>query len=213
MSIVGRLKEDLSTLGWRSTSRKTLRKIRTLVYSTETLRLMRLELGSLASDGDSVSDPSTTAVQLGFEDLVRQKVENALRLPEVIKARYRRGDRCWGVMAGTELVHVAWEASGRLPIDRECVIDTRPEMLGIYDMFTEPRHRGHGYQTFVLRAMCANAKQRGFGVAVAVVHPGNVPSLRAFTRTGFVAAGSVTRRIVLGVDRARPDGAAAAALR
>jgi GNAT superfamily N-acetyltransferase len=190
------LHDDLRSAGWRSTAAKVGKKCKRLIYSSESLDLLETQTRT----GNPVPESETRLQSLSFGDLLQWQVENATRVPDVLESRYRDGDSCWGVFHAGQLVHIAWTSAARLPIDRGAAIVTDYCTLGIYDMYTWPQHRGHGFQTYALRSLCIKAEQQGFARALAVVHPQNRPSLTAFARAGFTAVGKVHRRTILGVE-------------
>jgi ribosomal protein S18 acetylase RimI-like enzyme len=60
--------------------------------------------------------------------------------------------------------------------------------LGVHGMRTDAARRGRGLASAVMRAMAAEAQQRGIGRVFLQVDAGNAPALSLYQRLGFETA-------------------------
>ena len=65
------------------------------------------------------------------------------------------------------------------------VLSVEGDVAGLFDIVTEPAHRGQGIGTEVVAALLARAWERGARVAFLQVNEGNAPAISIYRRYGF----------------------------
>jgi hypothetical protein len=109
-----------------------------------------------------------------------------------IRRRLAEGHVCFAVWHEERIVHAAWAAIGRAPIDylaRE--LSLRPDEVFVFDAFTAPAFRGYGASPLRALAVGEHFGARGYGRVLTAVHPGNRPGLRPLEKVGSRRVGLI----------------------
>jgi GNAT superfamily N-acetyltransferase len=194
MHLIRSLRYNLGHGGLRVVFRKSIKRLGQLAYRSEGWLLLSKDLAAAA--------PSQVAagfevVPLLMDDLRAHGFFKALYYPETLAERLEKGELCLGILVDGALAHVAWMAYGRLPLDPGLPDFPAGDAGGIYDMFTLPDFRRRGCQTLALVELERRAAEQGLRRTVAVVDPGNRPSLSVFERCGYQIRGRLSYRRVL----------------
>jgi len=173
-SVARRALEVVREEGWRSLGRKVLADsvVRRLV-------LLEAEAGPRPRGDDDVE------VGWGSVD------EYAALRPDVdVTARLERGDRLLVARREGRIVSSAWLAERRARVEYlNRWLDVPPGALYLYDVFTPPEERAHGYYGAMLDRFLAG-ERHGRRVLAAVL-PGASTAERALARAGFHPVGTV----------------------
>ena len=104
---------------------------------------------------------------------------------EEIRRRLAEGHLCFAVWHVERIVHAAWVAVGRAPIEylsRE--LDLDPDEVFVFDAFTTPGFRGHGASPLRALAVGRHFATRGFRRVLTAVHPENRTGFRPVEKVG-----------------------------
>lgn len=102
--------------------------------------------------------------------------------------RLREGNTLWAVEKGKQILAYAWMNS---PTDREVWHDSLPTEVGeirIFDVWTDPLHRGQGLAGTLYAAILNEATQKPLRRIWAVVESSNYSSIRLHEKSGFVVS-------------------------
>jgi hypothetical protein len=102
-----------------------------------------------------------------------------------IRSRFSRGHLCFAAWHHRQIVHAAWGATQRAPIDylsRE--IELSPDEVFIFDAFTAPASRGHNLSALRALAMGRHYRDRGYRRVLTAVHPENRAGFRPLEKVG-----------------------------
>lgn len=129
----------------------------------------------------------------GFElwtaDRMQEWRQGRQDLPtEFYQDRIDRVSLCAVACAGEELAGLIWIYR---PGDYSRMFRLQAGEAELNHGYLQPEHRHRRLFARLLAFACAELRQQGYVTARAVVHASNKPSLRAFTRAGFAAVGSV----------------------
>jgi hypothetical protein len=121
-----------------------------------------------------------------------------------------RGDRCWGLLAGTDLAAYGWYSRKPTDLTDDLRLTFDPAWVYMYKGFTAPAHRGkrlHGIG--MARALMAYVAEGVKGI-VSQVEANNFSSLKSTRRLGYKDVGRLTAACVLGRWRVKADKACSA---
>jgi len=102
-----------------------------------------------------------------------------------IRRRFAEGHVCFAVWHADRIVHAAWVAAGRAPVEylsRDLELD--PDEVFVFDAFTTPAFRGHGASPLRALAVGQHFAARGFRRVLTAVHPENHTGFRPVEKVG-----------------------------
>jgi len=102
-----------------------------------------------------------------------------------IRGRLERGCLCFAAWHGGQIVHAAWGATQRAPIDylaRE--MELAPDEVFVFDAFTAPASRGRSLSPLRALAMGRFYRERGYRRLLTSVHPENRVGFRPLEKVG-----------------------------
>ncbi len=109
-----------------------------------------------------------------------------------IRLRLARGRLCFAAWHGGQIVHAAWGATQRAPIDylmRE--IELAPDEAFVFDAFTEPAFRGRNLSPLRALVMGRFYRDRGYRRILTAVHPENRAGFRPLEKVGTRPVGLI----------------------
>ncbi|MFC1660051.1 hypothetical protein ACFL3S_01115 [Gemmatimonadota bacterium] len=130
--------------------------------------------------------------ELSLQELVGFRFHKAMGYPEVLGARFERGERCYGFLNEGSLAHVAWLSFGYLVLDTGLPVIQDEAAAGLFDGFTMPEHRGRGIFKAVFPKLCEVAWELGWRDVLAAIDPTHQISIRTAERSGFLLEGRAT---------------------
>ena len=108
------------------------------------------------------------------------------------RARFARGERCFGVWLAGKLVSTRWLASGTVRlayVDREAAL--APTDVYVHDVYTAPEHRRRGISRFVAAVVPELLAAEGARRIVGVLEPENRAGIAANQMAGYRVAGRI----------------------
>jgi GNAT superfamily N-acetyltransferase len=111
---------------------------------------------------------------------------------EGIRRRLKEGHVCFAVWHEARIVHAAWVAVGRAPIEylaRD--LSLGPDEVFVFDAFTAPAFRGHGASPLRALAVGQHFGVRGYRRVLTAVHPENRTGFRPLEKVGSRRVGIV----------------------
>ena len=111
---------------------------------------------------------------------------------EEARSRLAQGHRCFGVWYEGRLVSTRWLAAGTIRLGylrRE--VDLPPGQLYIYEIYTEPGHRGRGISGAAGALVPPILTAEGVRRIVGVLEPENRAGIRANEKAGFRIVGRI----------------------
>ena len=109
-----------------------------------------------------------------------------------IRRRFSRGHLCFAAWHDRQIVHAAWGATQRAPIDylsRE--IELGPDEVFIFDAFTAPASRGRNLSPLRALAMGRHYSDLGYCRVLTAVHPENRTGFRPLEKLGTQPVGLI----------------------
>jgi hypothetical protein len=102
---------------------------------------------------------------------------------------YAKGDRCFGIIDGENLVHYNWCATSPTNVVGNLQVQFPENMVYAYNLFTDPRYRGRNLQPFATTLALKNYVSLGYVGSITIVSINNFSSLAAVRKTGFSIIG------------------------
>lgn len=99
--------------------------------------------------------------------------------------RLARGDRPWGLWKGDRLVSYGWSTQTGAHFSTWWSIRLDGLDVYLYNFFTHPDHRGQGYYSLLLRAICAELADSGAEWVWIATSSYNPQSWRGIRKAGF----------------------------
>jgi RimJ/RimL family protein N-acetyltransferase len=96
-----------------------------------------------------------------------------------IRSRLSQGHRCFAVWHQEQIVHAAWAATGRAPIEyltRDLTLDSGE--VFVFDAYTEPAFRGQGASPVRALVLGHHFRTHGYQRVLTAVHPENTVGFR-----------------------------------
>jgi L-amino acid N-acyltransferase YncA len=126
-------------------------------------------------------------VRRGSLDVLRQwREDREAAASPFLSDRTSGWTRFWWGWLNEEPVGIVW-STGTSPLLR-----TGAGEVVIVDLYTNPAFRGRRIAPTLLLAACRDLRKEGFCAAYATIDVENVPSQRAFERSGFTRVGGFT---------------------
>ncbi|MBE0659770.1 MAG: GNAT family N-acetyltransferase [Bryobacteraceae bacterium] len=115
--------------------------------------------------------------------------------PEVaeseIRHRFAEGHRCWVLTSGGQFAHGLWIAPrawiGYLELD----LPLAPNEIYLYQTFTPPSLRGHGFASAALLAVLSEMRREGWQRVILCIQPDRSIAYSPLYRAGFKPYGYV----------------------
>jgi GNAT superfamily N-acetyltransferase len=124
------------------------------------------------------------------------------RARELYLDRLRRGERCYLAVCGDAIAHVNWICFSWGDALPEHPIRLRDGEVFTTDAITLPAFRGKGLHAFVLRAMLADARARGYGNAYTLARVDRTDTFPGLFQLGWRECGRVIYFLPRGRSRA-----------
>lgn len=130
-------------------------------------------------------------------EIVESGMERYLSLrpeqdPDLVRRRFRSGQRCIAVIRDDRVVGASWMATGPVEVAfLHAMLQVSPGTIYIHDAFVDPRYRGHGISPALTEAIRRIAGQTGGHTLLGGVFPANRPAMRAHAKSGFKPAGEI----------------------
>lgn len=121
---------------------------------------------------------------------------------ELYLDRLRRGELCYLAMSGETIAHVNWICFAWGDALPEHPIRLREGEVFTTDAITLPAFRGKGLHAYVLRAMLAQARERGYRQAYALTRVDRTSAIRGHLQLGWRESGRVIHFLPRGRSRA-----------
>jgi GNAT superfamily N-acetyltransferase len=121
---------------------------------------------------------------------------------ELYLDRLRRGELCFLAMSGDAIAHVNWICFAWGDALPEHPIRLRDGEVFTTDAITPPAFRGKGLHAYVLRAMLAHARARGYRRAYALTQVDRTSATRAHLQLGWRECGYVIHFLPRGRSKA-----------
>lgn len=100
--------------------------------------------------------------------------------------------RCYLVFEGYNILHATWcTTAAAWTREIHAYLSPPPGDAYVYESFTRPEARGQGVYPLALRSLASDLYRDGLKRVWVGVEAGNQASLRAVTKAGFRAAGSI----------------------
>jgi GNAT superfamily N-acetyltransferase len=134
---------------------------------------------------------------LEIVEVVESGMERYLSLrpeqdPDLVRRRFRSGQRCIAVIRDDRVVGASWMATGPVEVAfLHAMLQVSPGTISIHDTFVDPRYRGHGISPALTEAIRRIAGQTGGHTLLRGVFPANRPAMRANAKSGFKPAGEI----------------------
>ena len=149
------------------------------------------------NDACLVDDKKSLAgTRLDYEDLTRAASDPELHLPgDFLRSFSYRTDLSIGIYSGHDLVAYAFFSREPTPVAPGLTFSWKGNWIYVYKVFCRPAWRGRRLAAFCMREGMRHLQSNewiesspieGF---VALVHPWNTGSMRAFTRMGYQTLG------------------------
>lgn len=168
--------------GLRLLARKSVKKVMSAFHDKLEFLVYRLNLPG------ELHCPAITAIvvkEMSFERLIENRFFKAVSYPEMILARFRKGDRCFGFFIENHLAHVAWLTNDYLHLDIAAPEIKEKKTAGISDCYTLPQFRRRGAYKLAIATLIKEAAKLKKGAALIAVAPDNVASIAAIEGAGF----------------------------
>ena len=109
-----------------------------------------------------------------------------------IRVRLSRGYLCFAAWHGEQILHAAWGATQRAPIDYLAYeIDLSPDEVFIFDAFTAAAARGRNLSPLRAVLMGRHYYDRGYRRVLTAVHPENRVGFRPLEKVGTRPVGLI----------------------
>ena len=109
-----------------------------------------------------------------------------------IRARLSRGYRCFAAWHEQQIVHAAWAATRRAPIDYlSHEIELSPDEVFVFDAFTAPASRGRNLSPLRAVVMGRHYHEHGYRRVLTAVHPENRIGFRPLQKVGTRPVGLI----------------------
>jgi len=109
-----------------------------------------------------------------------------------IRARLSRGYRCFAAWQEQQIVHAAWGATQRAPIDYlSHEIELCPDEVFVFDAFTAPASRGRNLSPLRALVMGRHYHEQGYRRVLTAVHPENRVGFRPLEKVGTRPVGLI----------------------
>jgi hypothetical protein len=116
---------------------------------------------------------------------------------EFLDAALAKGDECYGVLRGAELVSYSWYSTQPTIASDGLTIHFNSDFIYRYKGFTHPAYRGRRLHAREISRAVRDFQIRGFRGTVAYVESNNFASLRSCYRVGYRHVGNA---LVLGIQ-------------
>ena len=141
-----------------------------------------------------------TSSEMDFQALRRHGYFKVGIFPEGIQSRLDLGSRCTGLFLNGDFVNLAWITSGYLElIPGERVYEDGCK--AIFDCYTLPEFRSRGIYTDSLVRLLVQMRSEGAKSCLIAVEEGNLASIKAIERAGFVPLHMRIRQRRFGLKR------------
>jgi GNAT superfamily N-acetyltransferase len=138
------------------------------------------------------SVPSLKTVELVESDMERYLSLRPEQDPDLVRRRFRCGQRCIAVLRDDRVVGASWTATGQVEVVfLHAMLHVSPGTIYIYDTFVDPRYRGHGISPALTEEIRRIAGTAGDQTLLRGVFPANRPAMRANAKSGFKPAGEI----------------------
>jgi ribosomal protein S18 acetylase RimI-like enzyme len=122
---------------------------------------------------------------LGEDELVAHSRDPSLELREaMIRAQYRRGGVCLGVLDGALLAGYVWFAYDVAPHGEGIAVEVPPRAVYRYKALVRPAYRGRGIAPALYRAADFHVAREGRETVVSCIAPQNRASVAATLKSG-----------------------------
>ena len=109
-----------------------------------------------------------------------------------IRGRLSRGHRCFAAWQEHQIVHAAWGATERAPIDYlSQEIELSPDEVFVFDAFTAPAFRGRNLSPLRAVIMGRHYHEQGYRRVLTAVHPENRVGFRPLEKVGTRPVGLI----------------------
>jgi hypothetical protein len=109
-----------------------------------------------------------------------------------IRTRLSRGYRCFAAWHDQRIVHAAWGATQRAPIDYlSHEIELSPDEVFVFDSFTALASRGRNLSPLRAVVMGRHYHEQGFRRVLTAVHPENRVGFRPLEKVGTRPVGLI----------------------
>lgn len=112
--------------------------------------------------------------------------------PDLVRRRYRNGQRCIALIRDGRVVGASWMGTGQSEVlFLHAMLHVSPGTIYIYDTFVDPRYRGQGISPALTEEIRRIAGPAGGHTLLRSVFPANRPAMRAHAKSGFKPAGEI----------------------
>jgi len=151
-----------------------------------------------------------------FENVIKEQINVRMALSEdidelekimyqgrsEIEKRFKRGNRCFIACIGTKIVHYTWVSFNKEYLTSiNKWIELAEDEAYIYNVRTLSDFRGQGIFQFVLISLCNQLRMDGYKKILSSVLSDNLPSQKAFEKSGFVKSKEISYLRVFGYKR------------
>lgn len=191
MSAIDTFLEDLRQLGPVATVERSLYKLLRAATGTRVLVCMDFTEERLNRDLLTPDDGYACRL-LREEELLHHADDPGIQLPgHFVRAALAKGDECFGVLCGDELVSFGWYAHSPTPVIGVLSASPADGWPYMYHGYTKPAHRGSRLHGNGLARALATYRERGMSGIVSFLELTNTRSERSALRVGFRTVGTV----------------------
>jgi GNAT superfamily N-acetyltransferase len=157
------------------------------------LTLLVSDVGDLQPVTESVSSLKTVEiVEIVESDMARYLSLRPEQDPNLVRRRFRNGQRCIAVIRDDRVVGASWTATGPVEVAfLHAMLHVSPSTISIHDTFVDPRYRGQGISPALTEEIRRIAGKAGGHTLLRGVFPVNRPAMRANAKSGFKSAGEI----------------------
>ncbi len=146
----------------------------------------------LSAIPEASSPPSIRVTELSDSEIGAYLTFRPDQDAETIHRRLAQGHRCFAVWHEDRIVHAAWAATGRAPVEylsHDLALD--PGEVFVFDSYTALAFRGRGASPLRALVLGRHFRAHGYQSVLTAVHPENTAGFRPLEKVGARRVGVI----------------------